>query len=723
MLSGISRLSLLIIVIGTAAAQTVPPQPTFYARQDLDGYECQQPQGSVIIVDTNGDGIPDIVCNPMLLGNGDGTFRPGPALIIPNPTQVGGPVAGDVNEDGKQDLIYAAYEGGFMGIATMFGNGDGSFQPAVFTLSTASTKAFGSPVVIADFNGDGIPDVAELLPEGPESYIVIFTGLGSGSFSAGAPITVATTIAFAIAVADLNSDGRADLVIDGRSAIDVLLGNGDGTFQSQIVTESTPYEGDALGAIAVGDLNGDGIPDVALSSQVFSFDLLYPGKGDGTFGSPTEINLPGGFLGLAIADLNGDGIPDLVNDYVEVAFGKGGGKFKAPVYYPGDGAGITIGENAVAVADLRNDGRMDVVAAGEDASILLNDGKGILQDGVKTTTPAGINCAATGDFNGDGIPDLALSNGAAIEIYLGTGKAAAPFKAGATYVVENSSCPLVGDLNGDGILDLFVPSGPYLGTGSVIGFLGNGDGTFQQGPSSPVASVDNFVLGDFNGDGKLDYASTANLLALGNGDGSFGVASAFIPFIYSGTGATGFFGIGTADLNGDGRPDIVLTGYTDSILYVLLNHGGNGFQETATKSNPTCLLPSFITFGDVNADGKPDVVLGCEEGIGVFLNNGSGGFTESFRLAQEGSEYSIPVVADLNGDGIVDIGSQGFDNIAVFLGEGADTFAVPFYVGSADVSENIFVLNTHRQNPKRGTPDLVVAAEAGVIYTLINETK
>ena len=718
MLSGISRLSLLIIVIGTAAAQTVPPQPTFYARQDLERPLCQEPQGSMIIVDTNGDGIPDIVCNPMLLGNGDGTFRPGPALIIPYPTQAGEPVAGDVNGDGKQDLVYPAYEGGFMGIATMFGNGDGSFQPAVFTLSSASTEAFSSAVVIADFNGDGIPDVAELLPEGPESYIVIFTGLGSGSFSAGVPITVATTIAFAIAVADLNSDGRPDLVIDGRSAIDVLLGNGDGTFQSQIVTESTPYEGDAEGAIAIGDLNGDGIPDVALSSQAFSFDLLYPGKGDGTFGSPSEINLPGGFLGLAIADLNGDGIPDLVNDYVEVAFGKGGGKFKAPVYYPVDGDGITIGDGAISVADLRNNGRMDVVATAQDVSILLNDGKGILQDGVKTTTPAGINCAATGDFNGDGIPDLALSNGAAIEIYLGTGKAAAPFKAGAIYAVENSGCPVAGDLNGDGILDLFVSSGYFLSAGSVIGFLGNGDGTFQQGPSSPVASVQFFVLGDFNGDGKLDYASNANLLALGNGDGSFGVASPFATFLYAGANF-----ISTADLNGDGRPDIVLTDYSDSVLYILLNHQGNGFQETAMKSNPTCGLPYFIATGDVNADGKPDVVLGCGAGVGVFLNNGSGGFTESFPLGQEGTELSMPVVADLNGDGIVDIGSQGFDNIAVFLGEGAGTFAAPFYVGSADNPVGLFVLNTHRQNPHRGTPDLVVAAEAGVIYTLVNETK
>ena len=722
MLSGILRLSLLIIVIGTAAAQTVPPQPTFYARQDLEGFECQQPQGSVLIVDTNGDGIPDIVCSPMLLGNGDGTFRSGLPLSFPD--QVGGAIANDVNGDGKADLVYPASEGGISGIGVMLGNGDGTFQPAVLVLSGVSGTALHPAVVMGDFNGDGNVDIAELLAEeiGTQD-LVIFTGLGNGSFSVEAPITISIALPFAIAATDLNGDGRPDIVIDGLSSFDVFLGIGNGTFQAEIITDSTPYGGFAFGAMAVGDLNGDGIPDIALSSQGFTFDLLYPGKGDGTFGSPSEINLPGGFLGLAIADLNGDGIPDLVNDYIEVAFGKGGGKFKAPVYYPADGAGITIGENAVAVADLRNDGRMDVVAAGEDASILLNDGKGILQDGVKTTTPASINCAATGDFNGDGIPDLALSNGSAIEIYLGTGKAAAPFKAGATYAVQTSGCPLVGDLNGDGILDLFVPSGPYLGTGSVVGFLGNGDGTFQQGPSSPLASVDYFVLGDFNGDGKLDYASNANLLALGNGDGSFGVASSFIPFIYSGTGATGFSSIGTADLNGDGRPDIVLTDYGDSILYVLLNHGGNGFQETATKSNPTCLLPSFITFGDVNADGKPDVVLGCEEGIGVFLNNGSGGFKESFRLAQEGSEYSIPVVADLNGDGIVDIGSQGFDNIAVFLGEGADTFAAPFYVGSADNTEGFFVLNTHRQNPKRGTPDLVVAAEAGVIYTLINETK
>ncbi len=162
-------------------------QPTFYARQDVVLYiDSQQAQGLLVIADVNGDGILDLIGSPMLLGNGDGTFRTGPDLDIPDP-ELGAPVAFDTNGDGKVDLVYVSYQQSRLAVGVMLGNGDGTFEAPVYYLSTVNdgtTGPAGDALVSGDFNGDGITDVAVL----GTAEIVVFMGSGTGAFVAGTPI-------------------------------------------------------------------------------------------------------------------------------------------------------------------------------------------------------------------------------------------------------------------------------------------------------------------------------------------------------------------------------------------------------------------------------------------------------------------------------------------------------------------------------------------------------
>ncbi len=700
----------LTLLLGCVCLQAAPP--SFDARRDYDTYNCVAGQSGVLtIADVNGDGIPDVVCASVLLGNGDGTFRVGPTVQAEN--EYGNAIAIDVNRDGKLDLVFPAYENSLFGVGVMLGRGNGSFQNPIYYLSSINDRTyddFGVPLVSGDFNGDGILDLAEL----GKSEIVVLLGTAAGTFNAEPPITLTYTgneSSVSLAAIDMTGDGRLDLVVDAADAIYVLRGNGDGTFQAPLITATESDAG--LGAMAVADINQDGFPDVALGDVYSSNILIYPGKGNGRFGLPRTVYLPGGNLAFVVADENGDGIPDLVNAGVEIAFGEGNFRFKSPIYYEVNEDQLGVSPQ-IGVFDLRNNGRMDVLGGSNKLSVLLDSGNGKLEDGVQTVVAGGdIACSATGDFNGDGIPDLAISNNAEILIYLGTGKAAAPFKAGATYTVTGADCPVAGDLNGDGIVDLLVPSGSLNGAGSAIAFLGNGDGTFTQGPSSPVPSIGYFALADFNGDGILDYATTTNQLALGKGDGSFGAPSGYE------TDNIDFFSISAADLNGDGKADIALTDFIGDTIYVLLS-SATGFQQTAIHGSG---LPGYITFGDLNGDGITDMAVAEGTGVGIYLNNGSGAFGAAIQLRDPMSDGGAAVIGDLNGDGIVDIAFQGIASADIFLGQGAATFAAPFSLGTANDPSQLFALNTQGQSAAHGTPDLVELDATGLIYTLLNLTR
>lgn len=331
---------------------------------------------------------------------------------------------GDFNGDGKQDVAVPVYSifTSFSDLTILLGNGNGTFTPGPVVGVTGQNV---NNAVAADFNGDGKLDLAISLPDANEIQVLL--GNGDGSFSALSPVSA--NAIFKIATGDFNRDGKADLVLvnPGTSSVTILLGNGDGTFtQKTNVVMSGGAE-----AVAVGDLNRDGIPDLAVVNGVSNTVTILLGKGDGTFtqvkAQPATGIEP---LSVAIGDFNGDGIADLAvsnqnNGFpnlgtITVLLGNGKGGFKPTAASPQTGS---IPET-VAVADFNGDGKPDLVTANAGSntiSVLLGQGKGVF--GKALTFAAGKDplCAVVGNFNGDTIPDLAIANNttASMTILLG----------------------------------------------------------------------------------------------------------------------------------------------------------------------------------------------------------------------------------------------------------------------------------------------------------------
>jgi hypothetical protein len=306
----------------------------------------------------------------------------------------------DFNGDGKPDMAVGDQTAN--GINVFIGNGDGTFQPAAYY----ATGSFANGIATGDFNGDGKTDLA--VTNDASDGVSVLLGNGDGTFQA--PVNYGTGFSSgSIAVGDFNGDGKADLVtilnMLGEGGISVLLGNGDGTFQA---AATYPTGGNS---VVVGDFNGDGKADLAISN-LFEVSVLL-GNGDGTFQTPASYSVGSFAQSVAVGDFNGDGKPDLVtsnsgSNNVSVLLGNGDGTFQAAVNY---GAGTN--PTGIAVADVNGDGKPDLVASNSgsnNVSVLLGNGDGTFQAAVNYgagTYPAGV---AVGDFNRDGRTDIAVAN-------------------------------------------------------------------------------------------------------------------------------------------------------------------------------------------------------------------------------------------------------------------------------------------------------------------------
>src|ERR1019366_7540148 len=259
--------------------------------------------------------------------------------------------------------------------------------------------------------------------------------------------------------------------------------------------------------------------------------------------------------------------------------------------------------------------------------------------------------------------------------------------------------------------------------------LNNGNGTFTLKSSTPGSTgAGGVTVADFNRDGKLDFATTGNSLALGNGDGTFQTPVPLMP-----NPPTNLFaGIAAGDLNGDGWPDLVLTSGPENStigIFVLLNNQHGGFTQSSfnpcTKTYTLGCDPSEILLADVNHDGNLDLVVGQVSlgGVVVYLGDGKGRFTEGQALTDVLNAPGAVMVADLNGDGIPDIGLMEAGTLGIFLGKGNGTFAAPYYIGAGENPAGVVAVNLHGQAASAGRPDIVVPDLTGGVMVLINKTK
>jgi len=245
-----------------------------------------------------------------------------------------------------------------------------------------------------------------------------------------------------------------------------------------------------------------------------------------------------------------------------------------------------------------------------------------------------------------------------------------------------------------------------LAASTVRAYLGNGDGTFTLGGATSTPSEGSLVLADFKHGGKLDLATSGNLIALGNGDGTFQPPTSIVAT----PPANGFSRIAAGDINNDGWPDLVLTG--DNVL-VLLNNRHGGFTQV-----PLAIVGSTPILADLNGDGNLDlIVLSTTGNSSAYFGDGQGGFT--FKVGFRGQVF---LVADVNGDGIPDVGTSAFGTLEIYLGESGATYAAPFAIGALLGSDRMVVEDLHGPSPASGLPDLVVPGFSG-IQVLFNLTK
>jgi probable HAF family extracellular repeat protein len=326
--------------------------------------------------DFNGDGNIDFaVVNQdntvgVRLGDGKGGFGSLHTYSVNEGTFLSAIAVGDFNEDGKLDLVVGVANAN-NGVALLLGNGDGTFQPPVFILSEISLLT----IAVADLNHDGHLD----LFLGGNGASAVLLGNGNGTFRAPNFIsTGGASATIGVAIGDINHDGIPDLVGTNltNNTVGVLLGNGDGTFQpAQVFSVGLGGCCAYPDAVALGDFNGDGKLDIAVGDFGDNVLNILLGNGDGTF-QPAVFYFGGSGIGsLQAADVNADGILDLIatsfsGDGVTISLGNGDGTF---TFGPDFATGLSPG--SVVVADFTHSQAPDLAVtdfASNDVAILIN---------------------------------------------------------------------------------------------------------------------------------------------------------------------------------------------------------------------------------------------------------------------------------------------------------------------------------------------------------------
>lgn len=698
--------------------------------------------GQAFATDLNGDGYLDIVAfdtnNNVLItwiNAGGGTFNQGQLTTLSSSFgNVGGFAVGDVNGDGKSDVVVAystllSPTSSTVTIQTLVSKGDGTFTAQsgqTFPIAAYVAFPFSAPIALGDLNGDGKLDIAAVFIEQTSrstgSFVVTTAlGNGDGTFAALGTNSVITNsltgfpgiTTSGVQIVDLNNDGKWDLVSDMNGQLYAALGQGNGSFGAQ--TSSTFAS--SYGTI-FADLNGDGFPDaVTTGGGNLSVSL---GKGDGTFAAPALnaqyiVDGPPN-QGVVAADFDGDKKIDIANL---------GGDYKQVTIFSGNGDGTLHGARALTipsdslgydtelatVVNTATNPYSDVVLVnfgGTTPALItgVSDGKGNFNfiNSLAGGVPSDFNFVepVQADINGDGNQDLLIA-GLAGELWVSLAKGDGTFAAPVAINMPTLACPLslgsVGDLNGDGKQDIVVAypgDAPCGGTSYTSGYFviaGNGDGTFQT-PAffSAGEQLYSATLSDMNSDGNLDLilndlpplgSGTPEVtLQLGNGNGTFGAASTVLSnYIVSDVKA--------ADLNQDGKTDLLLAAeeldgedVSTGGLILITGNGDGTFGPRSQIASGNFFFNTQVA--DVNGDSIPDIEAtlyttdgqpNTYYGFVTLLGLGNGSFGTPYNEL-ESFVSTLPMVGNFFNDNAPDVVTDSFYGVGLFLGQGGTAISL-----------------------------------------------
>ena len=572
--------------------------------------------------DLNRDGIPDLVganenagSVSVYLGQGSRAYAPRrdyDSGSTPCYTNII-----DLNHDGILDI--AETTEGLDQLSILIGVGDGTFLPRVPYGGVAGPTA----IEAGDFDEDGNPDL--VVPSFHQDTINVFFSAPNGTFPRQSSIQCGLA-PWSVCVADLNGDAHDDIATANTAdnSISILLGRGDGTFEPQRVQPAGVY----ARFVIASDLSGDGKPDLAVTNEGSGTVMILIGNGDGSFGSGRHLDTETEPGDVSLGDLNGDGRLDIaavVPHAVRFHAGQPQGVFAPPVpLAPG------LAPQQTEISDATGDGVADLLVTLLEGSIAIYPGGTGFGVAPPLLVPAGESpwSIATGDWNRDGRPDLAVGSLSVATVTLLYGDGVGGF--GNPFVLT----PLMrvgplgtGDLDGDGITDLVISQGD---NGFSV-YWGDGTAFLHFSPVSELGRATGFAISDVDQNGTQDLAVSV----AGNNGGPYGIPHGQLA-LYTWNGGRGLLPTrivypagpeprdpAVADLNGDGRIDL------------LVGEGGGGvgfFPGDASQSfgarqdYGAGILPIASEVGDVDGDGRPDVVTADFLGrtITILRNIGGG---------------------------------------------------------------------------------------------------
>lgn len=607
---------------------------------------------------------------------------------FPGPIDNAGICTADFNGDGLADIAMAdRYTHSF---SVMFGQSDATFS-ACTTYVMSTSGGLASSICTGDFNNDNLPDLA--VSEGYGTEVEVYLNNGGGTFTLAATHNVGLRPIRLFATNLDSLDNNVDIAVlcndSTTPEVWVLRGDGGGGVLSS--SQYAPYVPGSIffTDMAIGDLDGDNIPDVAVTDAAGDNIAIGLNNGSGTFIHSQSLPMLTGSdpYAIAIGDVNNDGNGDLVvahrgNYKLKMFLGNGSGVISTTPWFSLEDGTLQIAWR-VMVDDYNGDGSNDVAVTFEgdvEVHLLLQSTPGTFggypYEPWLAASP--FNCGfAFADFDGDGEKDIAIpsSGPAGVTYTRGLGNGTFFEFMNDDYASPTTCSSVISDFDQDGLADIVTCdelAGRILmsyGLNPGYGYLFVGDAP------SMVGSPFHIEAGDFNADGAPDvvtcnYSGNTVGLMLNDNQGQGMLLSPS----YTNVGNEPRY-LSVGDLNLDGRPDVVAVNALDSTASVLLGDGAGGFTLGSTSS--TDLEPFGCVLGDVNEDGAPDLLTANRTGstMGVYLGLADGSFAPSTNYVVGSGAYAI-ALGDLNGDLHLDVAVVGnYDNsLMTFPGDGTGSY-------------------------------------------------